>query len=114
MAYESPIKRLMIAVIQTQDEESAVDALTTAGVYVTKMSSTGAFLGRRNVTLLIGVGDNQEQAAIQALSKCCRRRIEYLATRLEGAPNYLPLSTPVTVGGATILTLEVERWEEIR
>jgi uncharacterized protein YaaQ len=114
MDYSSPIKRLMTAVVQIQDAENAINSLTTAGLYVVQISSTGAFLGRRNATLLIGLDENQEQAAVQALSKSCRRRVEYLATTLEGASYYLPLSTPVTVGGATILTLEVERWEKIK
>jgi len=105
--------RLMTAVVQIQDAENAISALNLAGLYVTQMSSTGAFLGRRNTTLLIGLRENQTEIAVEALSKSCRRRIEYLATRLEGAPFHLPLSTPITVGGATIFTLEVERWEEI-
>lgn len=107
------IQRLMTAIVQIQDLENAIDALTTAGLYVTQISSSGAFLGRRNATLLIGTGENQEEFAVAALLKSCRRRVEYLATRLEGAPFHLPLSTPVTIGGATIFTLDVERWEEI-
>jgi uncharacterized protein YaaQ len=114
MGTTSPIRRLMTAVVQVQDAENAINSLTKVGLFVTQISSSGAFLGRRNATLLIGLDENQEQAALQALSVSCRQRIEYLATRLEGAPFHLPLSTPVTVGGATILTLEVERWEEIK
>ena len=48
---------------------------------------------------------------MRILSESCRRRVEYLATPLEGAPFHLPLTTPVTVGGATIFTLEVDRFE---
>jgi uncharacterized protein YaaQ len=107
------IQRLIAAVVQTQDLENAIDSLTAAGLYVTQISSSGAFLGRRNATLLIGTGENQDEIAMDALLKSCRRRVEYLATRLEGAPFHLPLSTPVTIGGATIFSLEVERWEEI-
>jgi uncharacterized protein YaaQ len=114
MSKVNSIQRLMTAVVQIQDAENAINALNDAGIYVTQVSSTGAFLGRRNVTLLIGLRENQEALAVQALSKSCRRRVEYLATSLEGAPFHPPLSTPVTVGGATIFTLEVERWEEIK
>jgi uncharacterized protein YaaQ len=108
------IQRLMTAVVQIQDTDNAINALNDVGIYATQVSSTGAFLGRRNATLLIGLRENQEQIAVQALSQCCRRRVEYLTTSLEGAPFHPPLSTPVTVGGATIFTLEVERWEEIK
>lgn len=104
----------MTVVVQSQDVDNAISSLATAGLFVIQVSSSGAFLGRRNATLLIGLPEDQEYAAVQALSKACRRRVEYLATRLEGAPFHLPLSTPVTVGGATIFTLDVERWEEIK
>ncbi len=114
MGNSLPIKRLMTAVVQAQDVENAINSLATAGLFVIQISSTGAFLGRRNATLLIGLPEAQEQAAVDSLSRSCRRRVEYLATRLEGAPFHLPLSTPVTVGGATIFTLDVERWEEIK
>jgi uncharacterized protein YaaQ len=104
-----PVCWLMTAVIQIQDFENAVSALNDSGILVNHMSSTGGFLGRRNITLLIGLAEDQEELAVTALSKSCRRRVEYVATPLEGAPFQLPLSTPVTVGGATIFTFEVER-----
>jgi uncharacterized protein YaaQ len=110
----SPNCRLMTAVVQWQDVDNAVAALQSAGLFVIPISSSGAFLGRRNATLLIGLRDNQEQIAVESLDRSCRRRVEYIATRLEGAPFHLPLSTPVTVGGATIFTFDVERWEEIK
>lgn len=107
------IDRLMTAVIQIQDQENAQAALARLGLSATILSSTGGFLGRRNVTLLIGVPSDLEQAARQALSESCHRRVEYIATPLEGAPFPLPLTTPVTVGGATIFTFAVSRYEEI-
>jgi uncharacterized protein YaaQ len=108
-----PVRYLMAAVIQVQDFENAASALTEAGLPLTHLSSTGGFLGRRNVTLLVGLGEDQEELAVRTLSKSCRRRVEYIATPLEGAPFHMPLSTPVTVGGATIFTMEVDRYEEI-
>jgi len=103
----------MTAVIQIQDYENSVYALIEAGFSVTHLASTGGFLGRRNVTLLIGLGDDQEEKAIEILSHTCRKRVEYVATPLEGAPFHMPLSTPITVGGATIFTMRVDRYEEI-
>ncbi len=108
------IQRLMMAVVQIQDADNAINALQAIGMYATHISSTGAFLGMRNATLLIGMPKEQEDSAVQALDQSCRRRVEYMATSLEGAPFHPPLSTPVTVGGATIFTLDVEKWEEIR
>ncbi len=105
------INRLMLAVVQNQDLEAATQALLKAGFWVTQIASSGGFLGTRNSTLLIGLVAGEEEKALHLLSKTCRQRVEYMAAPLEGAPFHLPLTTPVTVGGATVFTLEVERYE---
>lgn len=108
-----PIRHLMIAIVQMQDMDSAAQSLTRLGMIITRLASTGGFLGHRNVTLLIGIPEGMEQAALNALTQCCHRRVEYLATHLEGAPFPLPLTTPIMVGGATVFLLDVDRFEEI-
>jgi uncharacterized protein YaaQ len=107
------INRIMTAVVQEQDVDNAINSLLHLGISVTRLASTGGFLGRRNATLIIGVNDRQVEEAIQALTKSCRRRVEYVATPLEGSPLPFPSPTPITVGGATIFTLEVERYMEL-
>jgi len=107
-----PVNRLLAAVVQIQDAENAVKALNTAHMLVVRLSSSGGFLGRRNTTLLIGVPKDQEENAVAILNQNCRQRVEYVATPLEGSPYHLPHSTQVTVGGATIFTIDVERYEE--
>jgi uncharacterized protein YaaQ len=107
-----PINRLMTVVIQEQDVDNAIRSLTHLGIPLTRLPSTGGFLGRRNATLLIGINDTQAQMAIQSLSKSCRKRVEYVATPLEGSPLPFPSPTPITVGGATIFVYKVERYEE--
>lgn len=107
------VKRLMAAVIQMPDYEIAARALSDAGFYVTQLGSSGGFLGRQNLTLLIGIQSEQESVAEEILRKNCRRRVEYITTSLEGAPFHMPLPTPISVGGATVFTLTVERFEEI-
>jgi CPA1 family monovalent cation:H+ antiporter len=106
-----PITQLMAAIVQVQDVENAIAALNEAGLSVTRLLSSGGFLGRRNVTLLIGFAEGQEEQIVQALAESCRRRVEYLASPIEGMPFNLPPSTPVTVGGATLFTLAVEHYE---
>ena len=108
------IDRLILAVIQEQDRENALSVLAKLGFAVTRLSSVGGFLGRRNITLLIGLHAGQEEAAVEALSKSCKERVEYVSTPLEAAAP-LPLPTPmqVIVGGATIFVFEVDQYEEI-
>jgi uncharacterized protein YaaQ len=106
------INRLMTAVVQEQDVDSAMNSIAALEIYVTRLPSTGGFLGRRNATLLIGLNDSQVDSVIRILGKTCRQRVEYVATPLEGSPLPFPSPTPITVGGATIFTFEIERYEE--
>lgn len=107
------IELLMLAVIQIQDVDQTIDALINAGLEVTHIASSGGFLGRKNATLLIGLAKDQQETALDIFRSTCRKRTEYIATRLEGSPFHLPMTTPVSVGGATIFIFPVERYEEI-
>lgn len=108
----SKIHALMTTVIQEQDIDLAMRGLAQLEVPVVHLASTGGFLGRRNATMLIGLPDGMEETVVKALQASCRQRVEYLAIPLEGSPLPMPTPVPVTVGGATIFTLPVERFEE--
>jgi len=109
----SESKLLFLAVVQAQDAESAQMALLKLGVPVTRLPSVGGFLGRRNATLLIEINPEKQQTAIDSLHESCRQRIEFIAVPLESAPLPLPAPTPITVGGATIFSIEVVHYEEL-
>lgn len=110
---ESPIHLLIVAVVQEQDLDTATRALEPLGAPVVYLSSAGGFLGRRNATLLIGLPDNKGQEALDILQNACRQRVEYMTLPLEGTPMPVPAPVPVTVGGATVFALPVERFEQI-
>lgn len=112
MPESSKIHALMTAVLQEQDIDLALRALGKLNLPVVHLASAGGFLGRRNATVLIGLPDGMETNVIKTLQTSCRQRVEYLAIPLEGSPLPMPTPIPVTVGGATIFTLPVERFEE--
>lgn len=113
MSSQLSIRLLMMAVVQEQDIDRSINAAESIGAPVVYLTSTGGFLGRRNATLLIGLPEGLENDVVEALRKTCRQRIEYMTMPVEGAPMPLPTPVPVTVGGATIFALPVERFEEI-
>ncbi len=110
---ESAVKQLMLAIVQEQDLDTVTNALAKLSLPVVYLSSAGGFLGRRNATLLIGLRPGREAAALNVLEESCKQRIEYLTLPLEGSPLPMPTPVPVTVGGATVFALPVERFEEI-
>jgi uncharacterized protein YaaQ len=85
--------------------------LTKLGIPTTQLPSTGGFFGRSNATLLIGLEEGQEASVVKALEKSCRRRVEYIASPIEGFPGGLAEPIPITIGGATVFVFEVERFE---
>jgi len=113
MSPTPPIHALMTAVVQEQDVDLAIRALDELKIPIVRFSSTGGFLGRRNATLLIALPDGYEEKVLKMLQTSCRQRVEYLAIPLEGSPLPMPTPVPVTVGGAKIFTLPVERFEEL-
>jgi uncharacterized protein YaaQ len=103
---------LLVAVVQSQDAEITEIKLGDKAGSVTKLPSMGAFLGRRNATLLIGITEQIKDKILDILHENCRQRGEFIAVPLESAPMPLPAPTPINVGGAAIFSLEVEHFEE--
>ncbi len=104
---------LLIAVIQGQDADMAIEALTEEGFRVTRLPSVGGFLGRKSATLMIGVNYEKKEAAFDILDKNCRQRVAFIAVPMESSPLPMPAPAPVTIGGASIFSLEVDHYEEL-
>jgi len=109
---ETAKQDLLIAVVQGQDADMAIQNLTDEGLRITRLPSVGAFLGRKNATLMIGVAKDQEEQAVEILNDTCRQRVAFIAVPMENAPLPMPAPTPVTIGGANVFSLEVEHYEE--
>lgn len=107
-----PIDRLILAVMQEQDADMININLHQSGMYHSRILSSGGFLGQRSVTLLIGINHTQEAEIIGTIRQACRPRIEYVTLPIEGSPIPMPSPTPITVGGATIFSFDVELFEE--
>ena len=63
--------KLMIVIVRDTDDEAVIQALVEKGYRVTRMASTGGFLRRGNVTLLIGIEAEKVQDVFDLLQKTC-------------------------------------------
>jgi uncharacterized protein YaaQ len=63
--------KLIIAIVRDVDAGSVVEQLVAHDHRVTRVASTGGFLRRGNVTLLIGSEERQVQAVIDLLRDTC-------------------------------------------
>lgn len=61
--------KLMIVIVHDTDSDAVLQALLGQGFRVTRVASTGGFLRRGNVTLLIGVENDKVQNVVEILKK---------------------------------------------
>jgi uncharacterized protein YaaQ len=64
--------KLMIVIVHDTDDENVIQELVKQGYRVTRMASTGGFLRRGNVTLLIGVEEEKVEPVFDLLRETCR------------------------------------------
>jgi uncharacterized protein YaaQ len=107
---------LVIAVIQGEDAGQTVQALSAAGIAVTKLASSGGFLQQGNATLMIGLDDDRVEAAIEVIRENCRERSQYMTPMppmVEPGEFFMPFPVEVQVGGATVFVVDVARFEKL-
>jgi uncharacterized protein YaaQ len=103
---------LLLAIIQHEDADAAIGAIVRAGLRVTCISTTGAFLHAGNVTLLMELERDQIESALEILAANCRTRTAFVSAAppvpTVGASNLIA-PVEVEIGGATTFVLPVER-----
>ncbi len=64
--------KLIIAIVKDLDAMAVTDALVDEGFGVTRVASTGGFLRRGNVTLLIGVEPKSVARVFEMIGESCQ------------------------------------------
>lgn len=101
--------KLVISVVQRQDESSLTRALSGQHVGVTRVSSKGGFLREGNVTLFIVVPDHRVDEVMQTIRQHCYTRTKFVAPLppvAESGEFYPSTPIEVQVGGATVFVVE--------
>lgn len=101
--------KLVIAVIQHQDEPALTQSLTRRHIGVTRISSQGGFLREGNHTLFIVVRDEQVNDVMRAIREHCHTRTKYVAPLppvAESGEFYPSSPMEVQVGGATVFVVD--------
>ncbi|MDD8048536.1 MAG: cyclic-di-AMP receptor [Thomasclavelia sp.] len=106
--------KLIIAIVNSDDSSSVQSALTKAGFFSTKLSTTGSFLKKGNTTFMIGTNHDKVDEALNIIKENSRKRIEKEPTvpPTEMGEFFTPVMVDVTVGGATVFVLDVDQFEK--
>lgn len=106
--------KMILAIVSNDDSSNVSRALTKARYSVTRLATTGGFLQSGNTTLLIGVEDDKVDDVIHIISENSRKRTKMVpSTASFGSGVYAGMPVQVTVGGATIFVIDVERFEKV-
>ena len=113
MEKEKSKQKLLLAVIQGDDYPETVDDLNHNGFFATVLSSTGGFLKKRSITLMIGVEEHRVQAALDVLRHSAGRRQQMTYSNMSmsaAGPNPSMPMIPVQmrVGGAVVFIMDLD------
>ena len=93
-----------------------MQALSSHGITVTRVPSSGGFLQQGNSTLLIGIDDDRVDSVKNLIRENCRERSRFLTPMppmVEPGEFFMPYPVEVQVGGATIFVLDVDSFEKL-
>jgi uncharacterized protein YaaQ len=102
--------KLIICIVSNKDVNALLEELVRKKYRATKLASTGGFLKEGNTTLLIGIEADQVENIFEIIEKKCRSRKQLVTPISTGlAETFVPYPMEVTVGGATIFLVDVEK-----
>lgn len=104
-----PCEKMILAVLSGDDVESLVYDLNEHGLYATMLSSTGGFLKKRSVTLMIGLEEKRLEEALEILKKHAGARLETAYLSPNGAVGMAAAPVKVYNGGITAFVMNVDR-----
>lgn len=107
--------KLIFAVVNNDDFSFLTEELKTQGIYFTKIASTGGFLVKGNVTLMIGIPDDLLEKTLSIIDKTCKKRsskVPITSTSIEMGMPMLMNTIDVEIGGATVFVLNSEEFHK--
>jgi uncharacterized protein YaaQ len=126
--------KLVVAIVQNEDADDLIDALTAAHYGATRLASTGGFLRQGNTTIIVGVPDEAVDNVLNIISNRSQsgnRRQPVtnpfpdsntlISKKSTGSLNPLEAvaqavsgnQTGTTVGRATVFVLNLDRYERV-
>ena len=106
--------KLIIAIVNSEDASAVLSELTGQGFSVTKLATSGGFLRARNVTMMIGVEEEQVQKAVSVIEEFSSQRKQQVPVNSTYiGDSMITVPVEVTVGGATVCVLDVAQFYKL-
>ena len=115
MCENCEINTLLIANISSEHLTPLTKELNERRFYFTRIASSGGFLNFSTNTLLIGIRQERYDELMGLLHTYCKKQRTHIATQTQMEAHFQP-AQPIIIeaetGGATLLTLPVEHFEQ--
>ena len=106
--------KMVFAIINQDDTNKVVTGLMKSSYQVTKLSTTGGFLKAGNTTILVGVNAGKVEEVIEIIGKFSKTRKQIIPSTSElNSGFFQSVPVEVSIGGATIFVIDVDRFEKI-
>ena len=109
------MEKLIVAIIQSAHAKKLKEALLAEGIRLTEVGSRGGFLGKKSLTMFMGVKENEVSKVLDAIKKHSRKKDVFIAGESSGEPGTMlqdvPLiknATQIQVGGALVFVIPVD------
>lgn len=115
MCENCEINTLIIANASSEQVPMLTKELNKKHFYFTHIASSGSFMQLSTNTLIIGIPKERYDELMKIIRKHCRKQRTHIATQTQIEAHFQP-SQPIIIeaetGGATILTIPVEHFEQ--
>ena len=106
--------KMIFAIVNNDDSQDVMSALSKEKIPVTRLASTGGFLLKGNTTFISGVDDDKVDHVIGLIRENSRKRKQLTPMDYsQFHPGLVSYPVEVTVGGATIFVVDVEKFQKV-
>ena len=106
--------KLVLAIINPDESGTVMKNLSKQGFYFTRLNTSGSLLKSGNVTLISAVEDEQLDDLINVYRKFSRQRTQTVTPYADFSDLFTSgKPVEVNIGGATIMVLEISRFEKL-
>ncbi len=106
--------KLLVIIVNNDDAKAVAKSLVKNKFYSTKLASTGNFLLSGNTTMLVGCQDDEVDKVLEIIKAEAHQRKRVVTPIASMTAGLLtPTAIEVTVGGATIFILDVEKFVKL-
>ena len=106
---EQSCNKMILAVISGDDYSNTVQHLNNEGIYATILSSTGGFLRKKSITLMIGVEAEKLETALSIIKAHAGERVQTTIVANTSEVGLWAYPIKVHTGGSVVFVMDIEK-----